>query len=123
MTTAATARAAIERAVRLSGIADGGEIVGAANGKAALELMNARPFTLALVDLHMPEMGGVELTQQMGTSERLRNIPVVIVSAEPSTTKLDALKVGCVKNYIRKPFTPEAIRKVITEMLEVSRAA
>ena len=119
----AVTRAAIERAVRLSGAAEDGEIVGAPNGKAALALLVSRHFDLVLADLHMPEMGGVEMTQRMNVVEKLRKIPVVIVSAEPSLAKLEALKTGGVKNYIRKPFTPEAIRNVIQETLGVANAA
>lgn len=119
----AVTRAAIERAVRLSGAAENGEIVGAENGRAALALLASKRFDLVLADLHMPEMGGVELTQRMGLVERLRDIPVVIISAEPSTAKLEALKTGGVKDYIRKPFTPEAIRNMIQTHLGVTRAA
>jgi len=119
----ATTRAAIERAVRLSGAADGGEIIGAGNGVEALALLATRRFDLVLADLHMPEMGGVEMTQRMAAHPTLRHVPVVIISAEPNTAKLEALKTGGVKNYIRKPFTPEAIRNTIQQTLEVNRAA
>ena len=119
----ATTRAAIERAVRLSGAADGGEIVGAGTGVEARARLAARRFDLVLADLHMPEMGGVEMTQRMAAHPTLRNVPVVIISAEPNTAKLEALKTGGVKNYIRKPFTPEAIRNTIQQTLGVTRAA
>ena len=113
----ATTRAVITRAVQLSGVDTGGGIHEAANGRLALDFLAKQPVSLVLADLHMPEMTGVEMTTRMLADERLRTIPVVVVTAEPNTAKLEELKKQGVRGYIRKPFTPEGIRKMITETL------
>jgi two-component system chemotaxis response regulator CheY len=120
----ATTRAVIKRAVQLSGVETGGQVHEAANGKLALDLLaGGTRVDLVLADLHMPEMTGVEMTRRMLADPKLRSIPVVVVTAEPNTAKLEELKKQGVWGYLRKPFTPEGIRKIITETLGVAHAA
>jgi two-component system chemotaxis response regulator CheY len=47
----------------------------------------------------------------------LKRIPVVIVSTEGSETRIDELTNRGVKDYVRKPFTPESIRDVLDKLV------
>jgi two-component system, chemotaxis family, chemotaxis protein CheY len=114
-------RAMIKRTLLMAGLPLG-TVMEAADGKAALDLLSKCHVDLVLADLHMPEMSGVEMTRRLLTTESTRNIPVIVVSAEPSTQRLDALKQLGVRACIRKPFTPEAIRSVVNEVLGVTHA-
>jgi len=115
----AVTRAVIRRAIQLSGIAAAGaEIVEASNGREALGILRARPVSLVLADLHMPEMSGAELIAAMQSDARLREIPVLIVTAEPSAKQLMDLCEAGAKGFLRKPFAPEAIRAAILNVLE-----
>jgi hypothetical protein len=66
--------------------------------------------------------GGVA-GQDWGAIERmeadglLKSIPVVVVSSEGSATRMDALKAKGIKGYIRKPFSPETIKRTLFEVL------
>jgi len=93
------------------------EILTASNGVEALEKMKEHWVDLVFSDLHMPEMGGIELIRRMRELPSYNEIPVVIVSTEGSTTRIDNLKEMGVKGYIRKPFTPEGIRNMILSIL------
>lgn len=117
----AVTRACIARAVRLSGVPVE-QIHEAANGRCGLELVSSRPIDLVLADLHMPEMGGSEMAQRLLSDPATSHIPVVVISAEPNVNKLEDLKRQGVHGYLRKPFTPEAIRNLVTELLGVARA-
>ena len=119
----ATTRAVIKRAVQLSGVDTSGGIHEAGNGKLGLEFLAGNRVDLVLADLHMPEMTGVEMTRHMLADPKLRAIPVVVITAEPNTDKLDELKKQGVRGYLRKPFTPEAIRTIIVETLGAAHAA
>jgi two-component system, chemotaxis family, chemotaxis protein CheY len=118
----ATTRAMIKRTLTLAQLPMG-QCFEAPDGKAALELLAVNHVDLVLADLHMPEMGGVEMTARILADERTRRIPVVVVSAEPNARRLEELKQQGVRGCVRKPFTPEMIRKVVTEILEVPHAA
>jgi two-component system, chemotaxis family, chemotaxis protein CheY len=72
----------------------------------------------------MPVMDGVELTRRMLLGNHSRRIPVVVVSAEPNPQKIDQLRKLGIRGHIKKPFTPEMVRDVLTGLLtEVNRAA
>jgi len=54
----------------------------ASNGREALELMNASPPALVLLDLMMPEMDGMAVLQVMHEDKKLRDVPVIVLTAQ-----------------------------------------
>lgn len=117
----ATTRALIRRALGLSGLAIG-EIHEAGDGVVGLRLLDCQLVDLVLADLHMPEMGGIEMTQRILSNEKTRSLPVIVISAEPDANRLDGLKAKGVRAWLRKPFTPERLRDVVMEVMEVVHA-
>ncbi len=111
-----TVRAIIGKTLRLAEVPIG-EFYEAANGKEALDLLAAHWVDLIFSDINMPVMGGVEMIEKMGEDDLLRSIPVVIVSTEGSATRIEQLKSKGVRAYIRKPFTPEIIRNVVSDIV------
>ena len=95
-----------------------GQIFKAANGREALQLLKDHWIDIVLADINMPEMNGIEMVQKMLKDGLLGKIPVIIVSTERSVTRIDELRAAGVRAFINKPFTPEAINKVVTEILE-----
>ncbi len=59
----------------------------AANGRIALELMQQEPPALVLLDLMMPELDGMGVIAAMQESDRLRGIPVIVLTAQVLTQK------------------------------------
>lgn len=112
----ATTRAMIRRTIQLAEVPVE-NLFEAHNGKAALELMDCVRVDLVLADLNMPEMSGVEMTHQMRQCDTTKTTPVIVISAEPSVDRLEQLKQDGVQGYIRKPFTPEAVRNAISGTL------
>lgn len=112
----ATTRAVIKRTLALSGL----EVAGvreASNGKAALEAIELQMPDLVMLDLNMPEMDGLELTERIRADARFSMLPVVIVSSEATPLKVAMMKAKGVNDYITKPFTPEQIRDVASRVL------
>jgi CheY-like chemotaxis protein len=72
------------------------------NGLLALDLLTKDPasFHVVLLDLMMPVMNGLELLQRLHGDERLRGIPVVVMSANRG---YEAADLG-VRDVLRKPF-------------------
>ena len=95
------------------------ELYTASNGQEALDLLRSEWVDLVLTDINMPVMSGVQLIDHMSEDENLKSIPVVVVSTEGSKTRIDDLMTKGVRAYLRKPFTPEKFREVITEILGV----
>lgn len=112
----ATTRAIIRRSIQMADV-PAANLFEAENGQAALDVVGAHHVDIVLADLHMPQMDGVELTRRLLADPATKDIPVVIISAEPDQAKLDALKQQGARGYLRKPFRPEGVRDVITQLL------
>ena len=95
------------------------QVVEAKDGKEALECLKQSWFDLVITDLNMPVMTGMELIDEMAADGLLKDIPVVVISTDGSTTRIEELKKKGVKEYIRKPFTPETVGSVISKALGV----
>jgi len=86
-----------------------GEVRITENGREALKLLKTWEPDLIISDLMMPEMDGYELVQHLEKDTRLRNIPVIILTAKPFLeNKLSLLRAGVV-DYITKPFNAEEL--------------
>ncbi len=112
----AVVRAVISKTFQLAGIPVG-ELFQAGNGKEALEILNNNWVDLVFSDINMPVMGGIEMIEKMCEDGLLKTIPVIVVSTEGSTTRIEQLKSKGISAYIRKPFTPELVRKVVDDII------
>jgi two-component system chemotaxis response regulator CheY len=117
----ATTRAIIKRAVGATGLPVD-RYLEAGNGKLGLAALAANRVDLVLADLHMPEMDGLEMTRQILADPKTASIPVVIISAEPNAERIAQLQSQGIRGYLRKPFTPEAVREVLNDVLGVAHA-
>ncbi len=86
------------------------------DGLAALE---GAPFDLALVDLKLPDVDGMEILRQ--AQDRFPETPVIIITGY-STIRgaVDAIKVGAF-DYIAKPFTPDELEAAVEKALRQRR--
>lgn len=91
----------------------------AENGQDALGVLEETKIDLVISDLNMPNMGGIEMIYHMRGNEATRDIPVVVVSTESSTTRIEGLLADGAKGYLHKPFTPEEFREVLTDTVGV----
>jgi EAL domain-containing protein (putative c-di-GMP-specific phosphodiesterase class I)/CheY-like chemotaxis protein len=97
------------------------EIIQAANGEEALELIreNASLLSLVILDLMMPKMSGQELLDIMRGDEKLRRIPVIVLTSD-KTAEIDCLQHGA-SDFIMKPFDmPEVVQARIRRTIELS---
>jgi DNA-binding NarL/FixJ family response regulator len=97
------------------------EILTATGGESALELLQrSGPVQLIISDYRMPGMTGVEFLQQV--MQRSPDTRRVILSGFPdSDVLLAALNEGRVHRFLVKPWNNDAIKAVITEMLDEYR--
>lgn len=116
-----TTRAMIKRVIGLTGLPVG-PLLEAQDGQEGLEVMASAPVNLVLADLNMPVMDGMEMIRRMRQIDRLRSIPVVVISAQPDERLIGQLKRDGVAGYLSKPFTPESIRDLISPLLSTRGA-
>lgn len=109
-------RSVIKKTLDIAGV-DAGKIFEAGDGKEALEILDKEWIDLVFADINMPVMTGLEMVDRMKEDGILQTIPVVIVSTEGSETRIEELKAKGIRAYIRKPFTPETIKKVVDDIM------
>ncbi|MEO5370584.1 MAG: PAS domain S-box protein [Magnetococcus sp. DMHC-1] len=95
----------------------GHRVTMAADGQEALHLMQETLFDLVLMDLHMPNMGGIEATQRIrrGTTATVGNprVPIVAVTARTSSGDEKAcLDIG-MNGFLRKPYRARELLQAI----------
>ena len=93
------------------------EITGVDSGKQLFQKLETFIPDLVLLDIMMPEMNGWQVLKKLKESEKLKNIPVIIISARKDKTAKNA---GCfyAEDYIEKPFTINDIKETITKTLK-----
>jgi two-component system chemotaxis response regulator CheY len=89
----------------------------AENGQAGMDIIRLKSADIIFLDINMPVMTGIEMVRKMDEEGYLKKIPVVIVSTEGSETRIDELKAMGIRDYVRKPFTPESIRDIMRKVL------
>lgn len=89
------------------------------NGKTALELADKGRYALMLLDMHLPDMSGVEILQRLSAAGH--NFPVILITAEGSEEiAVDAFRLG-VQDYLTKPVQVEKLRASIIKALAVGQ--
>jgi DNA-binding NtrC family response regulator len=92
------------------------QVVTAASGKEALEVFKKVPIDLVFLDVHMPEMDGIEVLKKL--KELDDEIDVVMVSAlNTARMAVDAIKFGAY-DYITKPYEPEEILSTAARVMD-----
>src|SRR2546428_2899922 len=88
------------------------------NGRLALEKLQTEPCDLVLLDVQMPEMDGYEVLEHLKANPRLRDIPVIMISAvDELESVVKCIELGA-QDYLPKPFNPVLLRARLTACLE-----
>lgn len=94
-----------------------GKVHEAGDGLEALEKLKSAGVGLILSDINMPNMDGLQLLHALKAEEDLKQIPVIMVTTEGSSTKvMEAVSLGAA-GYVRKPFTAEQIKEKLAGLL------
>jgi two-component system, chemotaxis family, chemotaxis protein CheY len=109
-------RTVVKKIVGLTGL-ETNQILEADNGRKALDVLSGNWVDVVILDINMPEMNGLELLKRMSEDAVLKNIPVVMMTTEASEMHMKtAFELGA-KGFIRKPFVPEELKKMLLGVL------
>lgn len=98
----------------------GYEVSIANNGIEAIEAFSTREFDLILMDIHMPEMGGVEAAEIIRTLEKnqqLKRTPIIAVTANALKGDKERYLAAGMDGYVSKPIAVDALRHEIRGLL------
>lgn len=89
------------------------DVVEAGDGKACLDAVRESRFDVVLLDLHMPQMDGLEVLKALRANSATATLPVVIISSDADMRNVEQARQLGALGYIRKPFRPDGIAKAI----------
>ncbi len=94
-------------------------VASAISGEEALQLLSEYIPKLILLDIHMPGMDGKEIMAEIRKSEKLKNIPIIFLTADANPeTETECLLLGA-SDFIVKPFVPTVMLSRISRTIEL----
>jgi len=110
-----TMRSMVQKVLSMSGLPIG-SFFQAENGREGLDVLDKEWIDIALVDINMPIMTGMEMIDQLRDKPDLCELPIVVVSTESSESRISEIKEKGIR-FVHKPFTPELMRSVVEDLL------
>lgn len=89
----------------------GAQIDFAENGVQAVSKVETKKYDVVLMDIHMPEMGGLEATQIIRNKPEpyFKNLPIIALTASMLTSQMGDIGNAGMNDYILKPFEPKIL--------------
>jgi DNA-binding response OmpR family regulator len=96
----------------------GYDVVTASNGEEALKVARDRLPQLAVLDIKMPRLDGLEVTRQIRTMEELQEMPIILLTASAEAQDMVRGYEAGANDYLRKPFSaPEELLTSVQAVL------
>jgi two-component system, chemotaxis family, chemotaxis protein CheY len=89
----------------------------AASGLEAIEKLSLMKFDLAVLDLNMPDIGGLEVLEFVRGQDKLRGLPVIVVTTRGDEGSHTQATTAGANRFMTKPFRPQAILAEVSGLL------
>lgn len=90
----------------------------AENGQDGLAKLRAESYGFVVSDWNMPVMTGIEMLRAIRADEKLKALPVLMVTAEAQKDNIVEAAQAGVSNYIVKPFTAETLQDKMNKIFK-----
>lgn len=97
--------------------ADGYDVVAVEDGREALEYLKENTPDLAILDVNMPFVTGTEVCSRMKRIQRLKEVPVIILTALREEQVLREARAASADEVIPKPLEGKDFRQVVRDLL------
>ena len=87
-------------------------------GHTALAALRSAPFDFVVTDWNMPGMTGIDLLRSIRADEKLKTLPVLMVTAEAKREQIIEAAQAGVNGYVVKPFTAQVLKEKIEKIFE-----
>ena len=95
----------------------GHNVVGAEDGKHALDTARTQSFDLVLTDVNMPVMDGLTLTRELRQLPAYRFTPILVLTTEAGPEKKQQGRAAGATGWLVKPFNPEQLLATVKKVL------
>jgi two-component system chemotaxis response regulator CheY len=88
------------------------------DGNTALAALRSAPFDFVVTDWNMPGMTGIDLLRAIRADDKLKTLPVLMVTAEAKREQIIEAAQNGVNGYIIKPFTAQTLEEKLGKIFE-----
>ncbi|TNF38162.1 MAG: chemotaxis protein CheY [Gammaproteobacteria bacterium] len=88
------------------------------DGNTGLPMLQSGNFDFLITDWNMPGMTGIDLLRAVRADDRLKNLPVLMVTAEAKKEQIVMAAQEGVNGYIVKPFTAQTLKEKIEKIFQ-----
>ena len=94
----------------------GYEVLQAGDGMAALALLDGRKIGMAVCDVNMPRMNGIEFVKAAKALPAYRFLPILMLTTESQESKKEEGKAAGAKAWMVKPFSPTSLLNAVSKL-------
>jgi two-component system chemotaxis response regulator CheY len=94
----------------------GYEVLQAGDGQAALALLDGRKIGMAICDVNMPRMNGIEFVKAAKALSAYRFLPILMLTTESQESKKEEGKAAGAKAWMVKPFSPTSLLNAVSKL-------
>ncbi len=91
------------------------------DGNTALPMLKNGNFDFVITDWNMPQMPGLELLKAVRADEKLKHLPVLMVTAEAKREQIVEAAQAGVSGYVIKPFTAQTLSEKLNKILQARK--
>jgi two-component system phosphate regulon response regulator PhoB len=95
----------------------GFEVVAVPDGFAALREAHRQPPDLAILDVRMPRMSGIEVCRELRAGPHTAAVPIIMLTARARPTDLEQAYAAGASDYVVKPFSPRELLERVEAVL------
>jgi len=88
------------------------------DGSSALDVLKVTHIDFVVTDWNMPGMAGIDLLKTIRADDRLKHLPVLMVTAEAKREQIIEAAQSGVNGYVVKPFTAQSLKEKIDRIFE-----
>ena len=89
----------------------------ASSGLEAIEKLSLKPYSILLLDLNMPDIGGIEVVEFVRSQDTLSGLPIIVITTRGDDASRTASLSAGASRFLTKPFTPESLLSEVRALL------
>lgn len=98
----------------------GHEVIAVQDGAQALASLRSQKPDLAVLDISMPELDGLEVLRRVRDDDGIRALPVILLTAKAQEADVERGYAAGASAYVKKPFSPRELAERVESLLAQS---
>jgi two-component system chemotaxis response regulator CheY len=108
--------ASLRQVVKMALTGAGYNVLEAADGKAALAMLDGRQVNMVVCDVNMPIMNGIEFVKEAKKLAAYKFMPILMLTTESQEAKKEEGKAAGAKAWMVKPFSPTQLVSAVGKL-------